>query len=264
MRNDTKEGIDKERRQLTNRAWRIILRFLYQHPGVYIGQGTKCRRFIEGVFWVLRTGAPWRDIPERYGKWDSIYQRFARWCDRGIWAEMFAYFSQDADREWLIPDGTIIRAHPCAAGAPAMRGGQKSQAFGRSKGGFSTKIHILVDGLGNPIDFVLTGGHRHDVSQATTLLKGHKGDYVIADKGYDSDDFIDFIVAEVGAIPVIPPRSNRTAQREYDKYLYKARHLVECFINKLKWRRRLFSRFEKLDSRYLGFLFFASTLVWLC
>jgi transposase len=236
---------------------------LYQYPGVYVGKGLKCRRFIEGVFWVLRTGAPWRDVPKSYGKWNSIYQRFGRWCDRNIWSDMFDYFAQDADLEWLIPDGTIIRAHPCAAGAPAKRGGQESQAFGRSKGGFSTKIHILVDGLGNPLDFVLTGGHRHDVTQATTLLRGRKGDYVIADKAYDSDDLLAFIVSEVEAIPVIPPRSNRTEPQDYDEHLYKARHLVECFINKIKWRRRLFSRFEKLDSRYMGFLFFASILVWL-
>lgn len=218
---------------------------------------------MEGVFWVKRTGAPWRDLPEKYGKWNSIYQRFARWCDRSIWSDMFDYFSQDADLEWLIPDGTIIRAHPCAAGAPAKRGGQESQALGRSKGGFSSKIHVLVDALGNPLNFVLTGGQRHDVSQATVLLQGYNGDYVIADKAYDSDDLRTFISTALEAVPVIPPRSNRIEPIEYDEYLYKARYRVECFINKIKWRRRLFSRFEKLDSRYLGFLFFASTLIWI-
>lgn len=176
---------------------------------------------------------------------------------------MFDYFSQDADLEWLIPDGTIIRAHPCAAGAPAKRGGQESQALGRSTGGFTSKIHALVDGLGNPLDFVLTGGQRHDVTQGPALLQGFKGDYVIADKAYDSDDLRAFIVTRVGAVPVIPPRSNRLEPLDYDKHLYKARYLVECFFNKIKWRRRLFSRFEKLDSRYLGFLFFASTLIWM-
>lgn len=218
---------------------------------------------MEGVFWVLRTGAPWRDVPERYGNWNSIYQRFSRWCDRNIWSEMFAYFSKDADLEWLIPDGTVIRAHPCAAGAPAKRGGQESQALGRSKGGFSTKIHALVDGLGYPIDFVLTGGQRHEVTQAELLLTGHKSDYVIADKAYDSDDLRDFILSDVEAIPVIPPRSSRTESIDYDQHLYQVRYLVECFFNKIKWLRRLFSRFEKLDSRYLGFLFFASSLIWL-
>lgn len=221
------------------------------------------RRFISGVVWLMRTGAPWRDVPERYGAWNSIYQRYARWCDRGIWAALFTYFAQDPDLEWLIPDSTIIRAHPSAAGAPQRRGGQKSQALGRSKGGFSTKLHILVDGLGNPLDFVLTGGQRHDKTQGTVLLQGFKGAYVIADKAYDSDDLLTFIREEVGAIPVIPPRRNRKTPRDYDKELYKARYLVECFINKIKWQRRLFVRYEKLDSRYLGFLSFVSALIWL-
>lgn len=263
MRRGAKETIDKERRRLTNQQWRKLMRFFYQHPGIYIGQGGKFRRFLDGVFWVMRTGAPWRDVPERYGNWNSIYQRYGRWCDREIWAELFAYFSDDPDLEWLIPDSTIVRAHPCAAGAPKRRGGQESQAFGKSKGGFSTKIHILVDGLGNPLDFVLTGGQRHDKTQGTRLLQGFKGDYVIADKAYDSDDLIAFILDDVGAEPVIPPRSNRTHPRDYDPYLYKARHLVECFINKIKWRRRLFVRYEKLDCRFLGFLYFASALIWM-
>ena len=99
--------------------------------------------------------------------------------------------------------------------------------------------------------------------QATRLLQGFKSDYVIADKTYDSDDLIAFILNEVGAEPVIPPRSNRSNPRDYDQHLYKARHLIERFINKIKWRRRLFVRYEKLDSRFLGFLYFASALIWM-
>ena len=84
-----KGGITKERRTLTNQQWRQLLRFFYHHPWVYIGQGLNLRRFISGVVWLMRTGAPWRDVPERYGAWNSIYQRDARWCDRGIWAALF-------------------------------------------------------------------------------------------------------------------------------------------------------------------------------
>lgn len=85
---------------------------------------------------------------------------------------------------------------------------------------------------------------------------------MIADKGYDSHDLLELIRA-TGAIPVIPARKNRTQPRHYDAHLYKERHLVECFINKIKWYRRIFVRYEKLASRYLSFLFLVSALIWL-
>jgi transposase len=121
---------------------------------------------------------------------------------------------------------------------------------------------VSVDALGNPLRYRLTAGQRHDITQAEALIIDFECEYVIADRSYDSDDFVQFVITN-GAIPVIPPRSNRKALREYDEYLYQERHLVECFINKIKHYRRVFSRFEKLDSRYLGFLHFAGALIWL-
>src|ERR1051325_4208766 len=141
-------------------------------------------------------------------------------------------------------------------------GGQQSQALGRSRGGFSTKIHIAVDALGNPLRFILTAGQCHDSPQAEALIEGYSTQALIADKGYDSIDLIEAVTA-LGIRAVIPPRSNRKQQRDYDKHLYKERHLVECFINKIKQYRRVFSRFEKLSKNYLGFLSFVSALIWL-
>lgn len=150
---------------------------------------------------------------------------------------------------------------------PALRerqknGDQAAQALGRSRGGFSTKVHVSVDGLGNPLRFILTGGQRHDITQASTLLADCVCEYVIADRGYDADDFIALII-ERGATPVIPPRKKRTAMRDYDAHLYRERHLVECFIGKIKHYRRVFSRFDKLARRFLGFLNFVGALIWL-
>jgi len=85
---------------------------------------------------------------------------------------------------------------------------------------------------------------------------------LLADKGYDDGKLIEAVEAN-GMQAVIPPRANRLEQREYDKHLYKERHLVECFINKIKHYRRVFSRFEKLSKNYLGFLSFVSALIWL-
>ena len=149
----------------------------------------------------------------------------------------------------------------CRWGAK-KNGGQAQQALGRSRGGFSTKIHIVVDALGNPLDFILTGGQVNDITQGPALVSGRESDYVITDKSYDADDFIELIEAQ-GAIAVIPPRRNRKALRWYDPDLYKERHAVECFVNKIKQFRHIFSRFDKLAHRYLAFLHFVATLIWL-
>ena len=128
---------------------------------------------------------------------------------------------------------------------------------------------MSVDSLGNPLRFILTGGQEHDITQAEDLITGFDGEYVskmrrgvLADKGYDSQEFRRHIL-ELGMTPVIPPRSNRKEPYSCDRHLYRERHLVECFINKIKHYRRIFSRFEKLDTRYLAFLHFTSVLIWL-
>jgi transposase len=94
-----------------------IMSFLATCSGIYVGNETKTIRFISAILWIVRSGAPWEFLPEQYGKWNSVYKRFARWCERGIWTQMHAHFADDPDLEWLLLDSTIIRAHPCAAGA---------------------------------------------------------------------------------------------------------------------------------------------------
>lgn len=145
---------------------------------------------------------------------------------------------------------------------PKKNGGQAEQALGRSRGGFSSKIHTSVDGLGNPLRFRLTAGQSHDSTQAKALIAGFDFERLIADKSYDVDELINDLLAQ-GKEAVIPPRANRKEQRDYDHHLYKERHLVECFINKIKQYRRIFTRYDKLATRFLGFLHFVGTLIWL-
>jgi transposase len=249
-------------RTLRNDQWQKIRAFLEHCPDVYLGTEANSRRFIEAVLWINRTGASWRDLPPRYGNWNSIYKRFARWCDQGIWGQMLAYFADDPDMEHLILDSTVVRAHPCAAGARKTNGGQDAQALGRSRGGFSTKIHVSVDGVGNPLRLILTPGQAGDSPQAARLLAGLSPERVIGDRAYDTNDLRQQL-ADQGAEAVIPAHPRRTEPVAYDTHWYKERHLVECFINKIKHVRRVFSRFEKLDSRYMGFLQFTSVLIWL-
>ncbi len=140
------------------------------------------------------------------------------------------------------------------------KGTADEQALGRSRGGFSTKLHVLVDGLGNPLR--LRAGQCHDSPHAPTLLEGLTFERVIADRGYAGQAVIDLVLAR-GAEPVIPPHPRAKAPRDYDRWWYRERHLVEWFINKIKHFRRVFSRFDKLAHRYLGFVQFTSVLIWL-
>jgi transposase len=103
--------------RLSNNQWDKIREFLQEDPNVYVGNEAKCRRFVEGVLWISRSGAQWRLLPAEYGAWNSIYKRYARWCDQGVWERMLAYFGNDPDLENAMIDSTIVRAHPCAAGA---------------------------------------------------------------------------------------------------------------------------------------------------
>jgi transposase len=104
-------------KQLSDKQWMKMLDFLHQDPNAYVGQVANCRRFVEGVLWIGRRGAQWRLLPSEYGNWNSVYKRFARWCDAGVWERMLSKFAEDADLESVMIDSTIVRAHPCAAGA---------------------------------------------------------------------------------------------------------------------------------------------------
>ena len=140
--------------------------------------------------------------------------------------------------------------------------GQQHQALGRSRGGFTSKLHAQVDTLGNPVEFILTGGECADITVAPQLIKQIAGCIVIADKGYDSDDFVKQIEAQQRTT-VIPPHSNRKTPREYDRHLYKERHLVENLFNKIEEYWRIATRYEKLANTFLSFVHLAASLIWI-
>ena len=122
---------------------------------------------------------------------------------------------------------------------------------------------MLVDALGNPLKFALTSGAAGDNPQAIPLLAGVQTAEVLADRGYDADAPIAHIEQRMQAVATIPPKKNRVAPRDCDYAAYKERHLVECFIGKLKHFRRVCTRFDKYAKRFLAFIHFASMCIWL-
>ena len=225
--------------------------------GVWGGIAQNNRRFINAVFWILRTGAPWRDLPASYGDWKNTHRRFCRWRDRGLWESLLEKFIVDPDYEWLLIDASHCKVHPQAAGA---RGG--NQGMSRTKGGLNTKVHLAVDAPGLPLRVVVTEGTRADCAEAEGLIDGFEMGALLADKGYDSDAIVAKAKAQ-GAQVVIPPRNNRKAPRDYGKGLYKLRHLVENAFLHLKQWRGIATRYAKNLSSFVAAVHIRCLVLWL-
>jgi transposase len=247
------------RKNLRDDQWERIAHLLPGKPGDRGRSAADNRLFVEAVLWMARSGAPWRDLPEEFGPWNSLYKRFARWQERGVWQRVFAELAGDADFEEVFLDSTIIRVHQHAAGAQNKEG---AQAIGRSRGGLTTKIHALVEALGNLARWRLTPGQATDVTEAEPLLEGISAGAVAADKAYDSQSLVDTIAAS-GAEVVIPPRANRTQPRTFDRHIYKGRNLVERFFCRIKHFRRVATRYDKLDRRFEAFIALVAAWIWL-
>ena len=155
--------------RIADHQWQKLYAFLQGHPRAYAGQEEKCRRFVEAVYWILRTGAQWRELPADLGKWNSVFKRYARWEENGVWADMFKHRARPGHGSGHARQYSCTRPY-VRRGRLQKRGHQREQCLGRSRGGFSSKIHLLVDALGFPLQFILTGGERHDLSQAESLL----------------------------------------------------------------------------------------------
>src|SRR5918995_2637847 len=186
----------------------------------------------------------WRDLPQDFGNWN--FQRFRRWVRSGVFDQLFGALSTDADFEYVIVDGTIVRVHQHGSGA---RGGTKTQAIGHSRGGLTTKIVALVDALGNLVRFVLLPGQRHDSVGVAPLLTDLNFSALLADKAFDSDA-IRADLDDRGATAAIPPKANRVTTIPCDFEIYKWRHLVENFFCKLKEFRRIATRYDKTDTSF--------------
>ncbi|MEA5448593.1 IS5 family transposase, partial [Leptolyngbya sp. CCNP1308] len=237
---------------LRDDQWDRIKDLLPGREGAVGVTATNNRRFVEAVLYRYRAGIPWRDLPERFGHFRKVHTRFRRWAKTGVWERVFQALAEDADNEYAMIDATVVRAHQHSAGA---KGGMDAQAIGRSKGGLSTKIHATVDALGNPTGFHISPGQACDLDGADVLLEDIKTDTILADKGYDADQRVLERLKQQGKMAVIPPKRNRKTPRDYDRELYKARHLIENFFAKLKQYRAIATRYDKLAETFLSAIY---------
>ena len=231
---------------LTDELWSkllaILLEFnLYDKPNL--------RSTIEAILYRMRTGCPWRDIPATFGKFPTIYSCFNRWSKKGIFQKILKRLSADADKEWLMMDGSYIRAYQHAAGAAACSG-EDDHAIGISRGGTTSKMHLMVN----------------DVSIAPELIAAvdlAETEVVSADKGYDSDK-LRAQIEEEGSKANIPYKRDREEKnKDMDWYLYKIRHLVENAFARLKHYRAIATRYDKLKRNYLSTVLLGCIMVWL-
>lgn len=166
--------------------------------------------------------------------------------------------------------GRLVGCARARLGRRPKKSDAASEALGRSRGGFSTKLHVICDALGNPLCWILTPGQAGDAPQAEPLLRHVITDpertaeleAVLADKGYDSDAILS-LIASWEAEAVMPSKKNRKEQREIDGELYKDRNKVECLIGRVKQYRRIATRYEKTARNYLAMLHLVSAMVWL-
>ncbi|RJL31897.1 IS5 family transposase [Bailinhaonella thermotolerans] len=286
------------RHELSDAAWERIAPLLPPDPPRG-GRWRDHRQVLNGIVWKIRTGADWRDVPERYGPWQTVYQRFRRWSADGTWDRLWEHVQAHGDAAGVVDwsavcvDSTIVRAHQHAAGARkggagganAGECGPGGQALGRSRGGLTTKVHLAVDGTGLPLAVLVTGGNINDCTQAIALLqtvripRAGRGrprtrpQRVIADKAYSSAAIRGYLRRRHIAA-TIPERADQVANRArrgsgggrppaFDPAVYRRRNVIERCINRLKQFKGIATRYDKLAIHYRSALTIACLLLWL-
>ena len=263
--------------ELTDRQWARLLPVLPPQKPPRGLPAKDHRIVVNAMLWVMRTGAPWRDLPDEAGvPWKTVASRFYRWTASGVWRRILAELqgvadqNGDVDSSKHLVDGSSVRAHQHAAGARGTD--RETEALGRSRGGFTTKFHVRTEGTGKPLALLLSAGQRHELKLFEPLMEKGSGrgagslcnspGCVVGDKGY-SYERIRRYLARRGIAAVIPLRSDQGRDPGFDRETYRQRNRVERLIGRLKQWRRITTRYEKRAANYLAMLTLAAIVLWL-
>ncbi|MFF3149885.1 IS5 family transposase [Streptomyces sp. NPDC057927] len=305
------------RGDLTDAEWERLRPFLPVSNG-RCGRWRDHRQVINGILHRVRTGVQWRDLPERFGPWKTVYERHRLWSGDGTWEGLLRRVQAAADAageiDWDISvDSTIVRAHQHAAGAhrsatstrrkggrrrgtpgrdtvaeprrPPGGGGAGGEGLGRSRGGFTSKLHLSADGRCRPLSLIVTPGQRADCTQFIAVLEKirvprsgpgrprSKPDSLAADKAYSNGPVRKYLRRR-GIRHTIPEKTDSQAARlrkgsrggrppGFDEDRYKKRNIVERAINRLKQFRAIATRYDKRGYVFLGTAIAASVAIWL-
>lgn len=253
------------RNKITDAQWELVEPLLPGRRNGKAGRPSAANRtHLEGILWIARTGSPWRDLPEAFGKWITVYQRFRRWSLAGVFERVFEATTGLLDLRSVQVDGTFVKVHQHGTGAP-RRGGtpetaRKREAIGRTRGGLNTKLMALVDHDGQLVRFSIAPGNAAEVREVEPLINGVPAAELVADKAYDSDA-LRHALAEHGITATIPPRVNRVLPRPFDAESYRRRHLVENYFADLKQFRGVATRYCKLAERFSSMVTLAAWFI---
>ena len=206
------------------------------------------------------TGAPWNQLPERYGKTNSVYRFHLRWSQRGVFRRMLEWSVQAWNSDqYKIIDGTHVKVHQDAC---YFLSTPQKQRFGKTKGGRNSKLNVVTNSDGKALGLELIAGNESELKTARQVLGDVNNTVVLADKGFD-DNKLRKWVRDNGGVANIPGRKNRLQQVFYIKEVGRIRHVVENYFARIKRYRRIGTRYDRHAETYLSFVSLASLMDWL-